>query len=163
MWNPALEPHIDEKNREPSRYNLACQFFFYHASKHFLRVVIELLLVLLRKIEVLSVGRELSSKIGRHPRQASNVIDKLQSGRLNLREDLDTGRDVADDGNSLICPVKRLVPTSTVYQLALETLNTYDLRPWPLVKESGGVDQYVCIILDGLTVLLHLEVIFAGR
>lgn len=71
-------------------------------SQHFLRVVIKLLLVLFRKIEVLPVGRELGSKIGRHPRRASNVVDNLQGGRLHLRENLDTRRAVADDGNPLV-------------------------------------------------------------
>lgn len=75
------------------------------------RLLAELALLLFGVLEVLTVLGILCCVIGADPSRAADVVDHFLGRLLDLRHDLDRGRAVANDADSLSVPVAVFVPS----------------------------------------------------
>lgn len=83
--------------------------FLPHFKQNF-RVFAELSLLCLGVLKVTTLLCELGGKIGADPSCIPDIVYYLQCCLLNLRYDLDCGRSVSNDCNSLACPITILIP-----------------------------------------------------
>lgn len=86
----------------------------------------------------------------RNPRLALHVVIDVFRLGLDLREDLDPTRPAADEGDGLVCPVERRIPSSRVKDRAFERPQTLDVRPLPAVQDPGALKEDVGRVGDGL-------------
>lgn len=81
-----------------------------------LRVISKTLLVLFCefKVRAHAIFGQIATEIRRHPGRAADVVDNLCSFWLEFWDDLQSRRSVANDSNSLSCPVVVRIPMSLV-------------------------------------------------
>lgn len=104
-----------------------------------------------------------SSKSGRYPSPASDIVIDMRDLRQHARYNLNATGSITNNGDTLVLfgtsalnslvsnhlayrVIVFLVPGGTVQQLALEIVETRNVRPLPVVQSTGRLNQDITIV-----------------